>query len=353
MQSNNSDIIIIGAGLTGLTLAHYLRQRHLVVHIVEGRDRIGGRIFTHHTEGMAPIELGATWLGTQHSHLMKLLQELGIEIFKQELGDVAIYEPISTSPPQLVRLPPNDEPSFRVKGGTDRLIHGLANYLDEQTIYLSQIVKSIHIENNMALVRTDKSEFSAPIVVSTLPPYLFVNSIEVKPDLPSELLSIANQTHTWMGESIKIGLTYAHPFWKAVGSSGTIFSNVGPIPEMYDHSDFEESHVALMGFLNGAYFSIGKKERQAIILQQLEKYYGPQVHDYLDYSEFIWRNDGLTFREHMTHVFPHQNNGHHVYQKACFDGRLYIAGTETSAQYPGYMEGAVRSAQNIYLRLFE
>ena len=34
-----------------------------------------------------------------------------------------------------------------------------------------------------------------------------------------------------MGESIKVGLTYATPFWREK-SSETIFSNVGPIPEI-------------------------------------------------------------------------------------------------------------------------
>lgn len=38
-----------------------------------------------------------------------------------------------------------------------------------------------------------------------------------------------------MGESIKVGLTYTTPFWREK-SSETIFSNVGPIPEIYDHS---------------------------------------------------------------------------------------------------------------------
>ena len=39
-----------------------------------------------------------------------------------------------------------------------------------------------------------------------------------------------------MGESIKVGLTYATPLEREK-SSETIFSNVGPIPEMYDHSN--------------------------------------------------------------------------------------------------------------------
>ena len=121
MDRIKSDVVIIGAGLTGLTLAYYLRHSNLDVHVVEARDRIGGRILTNKSSARPPIELGATWLGRSHTELIKLIQELGLDIFDQRLGPTAIYEPISTSPHQLVNLPPNNDPSFRIVGGTDSL----------------------------------------------------------------------------------------------------------------------------------------------------------------------------------------------------------------------------------------
>ena len=84
-----------------------------------------------------------------------------------------------------------------------------------------------------------------------------------------------------MSYSIKISLTYSVPFWRSENSSGTIVSNVGPIPEMYDHSNVEDNRFGLKGFLSGAYFGVTKQERLALILKQLEKYYGPQVHDFI------------------------------------------------------------------------
>ncbi len=73
----------------------------------------------------------------KHSSVIDLLGELNIGIFEQALGDRAIYEPISTSPPQLVTLPPNDEPSFRIQGGSDKLIYTLLDQLDSESIYLN------------------------------------------------------------------------------------------------------------------------------------------------------------------------------------------------------------------------
>jgi len=46
-------------------------------------------------------------------------------------------------------------------------------------------------------------------------------------------------------------------------------------------------------------------------------------------------------------VIPHQNNGHKLFQKALYNNRLYLAGTETSSEFYGYMEGAVRAANRV------
>ena len=77
------NIIIIGAGLTGLLLTYRLKKQGIPALILEARDRVGGRIYTHSSVNETPIEMGATWLGQQHTALVKLLQELSIPIYPQ------------------------------------------------------------------------------------------------------------------------------------------------------------------------------------------------------------------------------------------------------------------------------
>jgi len=348
MKKNESDIVIIGAGLTGLTLAYYLKSKNLSVQLIEARNRIGGRIYTVRTKNSPPIELGATWIGKQHTHLLELLKELNIELFEQLLGDNAIYELNSTSLAQIVQLPPNNDPSFRIKGGSDVLITSLSKKLDKNQLVLNETISSITLNNNQVVLKGNKKIYVASKVVSTLPPHLFINTVHTEPRLPSELIEVAINTYTWMGESIKIALSFATPFWKAEGISGTIFSNVGPIPEMYDHSNFEESKFALKGFMNGSYYSISKKERLELVLTQLEKYYGHGVRSYLNYEETVWKNESYTSVDYKNNLLPHQNNGHEVYRNKFLDNRLFIAGTETSPSFGGYMEGSIRSAQKTY-----
>lgn len=340
--------LIIGAGLTGLTTAYELQKAGKPFLLIEARDRIGGRIHTSRRNDGAALELGATWLGKKHQELIGLLSELGIGVFEQVTGGRAIYEAISTSPAQVVQLPHNDEPSYRIAGGSEMLIRELRSKILSTSVCLSEPVLALKGTPDYVEVTTTKGVYQAKKVISTLPPHLFTSKIKVSPALPGQLLKIARQTQTWMGESIKVGLRYAKPFWREDGGpGGTIFSNVGPVTEMYDHTNIEESKYALKGFLNGTYYSLAREERRDMVLNQLRKYYGDAVDDYLAYEEGVWREEAFTFTPHDSHVLPHQHNGHPIFRETYLDGRLLLAGSETAVIYPGYMDGAVRSGRRV------
>ena len=338
----NTDVLIIGAGLSGLASAYYLRESGKTVTIVESRNRIGGRIDTAGYESNQPIELGATWLGRKYNSLCTLLADLNIDTFEQRIGTKAIYEAISTSPYYLASLPENPEPSLRIKGGSMALISALKAKISAEIILDTRIEKLVD-EGESISAFADGTKITAKKVISTIPPNLFVNRIRFEPQLPSELTTLSKNTHTWMGESIKIALRFDKPFWRTSDLSGTIMSNVGPISEMYDHSNYEESHFSLMGFFNGSFHTLSKEERLHKVLAQLRKYFGNKVDDYLSYHETVWRGEEDTFFPYNSHVLPHQNNGHDLFSKAYMNDKLILSGTETSPQYPGYMEGAVYS----------
>jgi len=345
-------IVIVGAGLSGLTIAYLLQKSGYPSTILEARNRLGGRIHTLRKNGEAPVELGATWFGNQHGHLIELMHELGLERAKQHIGGEVFYEMNSMSSPQLVHLPPGNEDTFRLKYGTDSLINVLAEKLwKDSLVKTDTVVKEISKSSDKINLLTSNEDVEAGIVISTLPPKLFMDTISVDPALLNEFGQIASSTQTWMADSIKVGFTYSRPFWRDAGSSGTIMSNVGPITELYDHFSFNEKAFALKGFMSGSYYSVSAERRKNAALQQLRKFYGEEAAHPLSYIENVWRHEPYTFSGYADSVIPHQNNGHEVYQKPHMKGKLWFAGAETSTISPGYMDGAVYSAQRVVKNL--
>jgi monoamine oxidase len=91
-MSTAAPVVIIGAGLCGLTIAYRLQQANIPFLVLEARERVGGRIHTVRNAQGTPIEMGATWLGKKHTAINALLQELGLDTTEQYLGEHAIYE---------------------------------------------------------------------------------------------------------------------------------------------------------------------------------------------------------------------------------------------------------------------
>ena len=53
--------IVIGAGVSGLSAAKYLKDKGCVVQVLEARDRVGGRINSV-TLGSNTVDMGASWI---------------------------------------------------------------------------------------------------------------------------------------------------------------------------------------------------------------------------------------------------------------------------------------------------
>jgi len=351
MSIINTDIVIIGGGLTGLTLAYLLEQNNSNYAIVEARTRLGGRILTKHNDKETPIELGATWLIEQQTSALRLLQSLHIDVFEQHYGKTAIYHPSGKSNAQLVNLPQNDTKSYRIKNGTHTLIEVLSKKVNQKSIFFNEQIERITLNNQPITVKSKKNIYHCKYIVSTLPPLLFHKTITVKPQLPETLVNVISKTHTWMHNSIRVGLTYKTPFWKENKTSGTIYCSVGAIQEFYDHSNAAANLFAISGFINGELATLTKKERRKLVINQLKSYYGNIALDYLSYEECVWGNENYTTIKSDTFLMPQTNNGHPIFQTSVLDNRLFIGGAETSPRFPGKMEGAITSAYTIFENL--
>ena len=76
------DVCVVGAGYAGLTAAHRLSQGGKSVAVLEARDRVGGRIWTHELADGSPIDRGGGWLGPKHDAIFGLAGEMGVSTYK-------------------------------------------------------------------------------------------------------------------------------------------------------------------------------------------------------------------------------------------------------------------------------
>jgi monoamine oxidase len=87
-------VIIIGAGFSGLAAAYSLYKRKIDFIILEARNRISGRVFSHTIDPKENlvIELGAEWVGNSHTRLRELCQELKLDLENNQFDSHLIYK---------------------------------------------------------------------------------------------------------------------------------------------------------------------------------------------------------------------------------------------------------------------
>jgi monoamine oxidase len=92
--SNQADIIVIGAGMAGVTTARTVHDGGNRVIVLEGRpDRIGGRIWTSRAWGDVPLDLGASWLTHETINpLADIAKAYGVKTVPSELLDLSLRE---------------------------------------------------------------------------------------------------------------------------------------------------------------------------------------------------------------------------------------------------------------------
>ncbi|WP_417495384.1 flavin monoamine oxidase family protein [Maricaulis sp.] len=78
--AHTHDVIIIGAGLSGLRAADLLMDRHDVV-LLEARDRVGGRALAHSFANGDTADLGGQWVGPGQDRLYALIAALGMTTY--------------------------------------------------------------------------------------------------------------------------------------------------------------------------------------------------------------------------------------------------------------------------------
>lgn len=83
MSRRDVDVVIVGAGLAGLTAANRLLKDGWSVRVLEARDRVGGRVYDVQSSFGMRFPLGAAWFGPDETALPALMAEAGLSAAMQ------------------------------------------------------------------------------------------------------------------------------------------------------------------------------------------------------------------------------------------------------------------------------
>ncbi|MFY0596730.1 MAG: FAD-dependent oxidoreductase [Cognatishimia sp.] len=342
-----TETLIIGGGLSGLNLARQLCEAGRDFHLLEARDRFGGRILSETFQGTA-FDLGPAWFWPGQPRMEALISELNLKRFDQYSQGALTFED-EGGRVERGRGFASMEGSYRLQGGLGALIEALVANLPSSNLSLSTQVVSLQKTSDGVAAKTSGGQrFDAQNVVLSLPPRL-AGALEYSPALNPAAHQTMDATATWMAGQAKAVAVYKTAFWRDAGLSGDAMSRHGPMVEIHDASPATDGPYGLFGFI-GVPAQVRHDNTAAMkeaVVAQLVRMFGPEAANPETVFFKDWAFDPDTSTEtDLEPLYQHPTYGMPQVLSNIWNGRLIFSGTETGQMFGGYLEGALESAAN-------
>jgi monoamine oxidase len=233
----------------------------------------------------------------------------------------------------------------RIVGGSQLISQRVAAALGS-SVNLSTPVRSIAQTESGVTVTSDALTVQAKHVIVAVPPTLAAR-IDYAPLLPAARDLLMQRLA--MGALMKVEAVYATPFWRTNKLTGQFLTVGGPVGYAFDNSPPDGSPGVLAGFVGGAQnLKWGPKpaaERRAAVLAQYARIFKDnRFLSPIDYFDMDWTQEQWSRGGPTAFAAPGALTSFGPALRAPV-GRIHWAGTETSAYWQGYMDGAVRSGE--------
>lgn len=231
----------------------------------------------------------------------------------------------------------------RIAGGAHQACERMAERLGTR-VRLGEPVRAVHQDGDGVTVQSTRGQYRADVAVMALPP-LLADAIDYRPGLPVRRAS----GQTARGCAVKVNLVYPEPVWREHGLSGWSLNAQGPLLSTVDDSPAEGEVGVLTGFVTGSeahrFAALDRQRQRAAAVEQAARLF-PMLPAPIGFHLTDWVNEpysqgcyaalfgpGDWLRHGPTLTTAHQ--------------RVHWAGTETSTEYFGLMEGAIRSGRRV------
>lgn len=432
-------VVVVGAGLAGLTAAVDLTAAGVDTVVLEARDRVGGRTRGIEVTPGTWVDAGGAYLGDRHTDLHATLARLGLKtapttmlgasrfafgpfagsregrfpplnavalgdlfdrldaltaavrvdapwltpdaaaldgltaarwaeanlrhpdarlFFRLFLGEMMAADPAEISVLHMAfYLGSGGGVSYlnafsggaqqdRVDGGAHQVCELLAAGLGGR-VRLNSPVHAVRQDADAATVYTSGTAYRCDAVVMAVPP-LLADAVDYRPEPPPRRAG----ERTRPGCAVKVHLIYPAPLWRGGGHSGWSMSARGPLLSTVDDSPDGGAGV-LTGFVTGTeahrFAALPPAAQRAEALDQVATLF-PGLPPPIGFHVTDWVHATYS-RGCYAALFGPGDWVRHGPRLTAAHGRVHWSGTETSTEFFGLMEGAVRAghavAQNI------
>ena len=351
------NVIIVGAGASGLAAAKKLEEEGISYQILEATEKLGGRIQKNESLADFSIDIGAEWIHEDKSILNYLISQPGNEPNVETI----LYQPmnvqqvIGNTISQIANQDMVDyyadyitEYKFKSTTWYDYIHENFTQNIEQNIIYNSK-VKTIDYSGDLVILTTDNgTEYQAGKVILTVSiGVLRSNAINFNPPLPAEKITAIQDVKFFPG--FKLFMKFSDQFYPDVIAIGEL----GGEKTYYDVAYGKESEDHILGLISignstEKYYVLGSSDAIVdSVIQELDGYFNGLASQYYlgsyiyedwsqqTYTQGTWTSDFEASSENLN---------------ASIDDKIYFAGetynvhgiTPTQGFY--IIRGSVQSA---------
>lgn len=361
-HSFSGDVIIIGAGASGLAAANALKRNGVEFTILEATDHYGGRVQKNAEFADFLIDLGAEWIHHDAPILNRLIGsdagEPPVELISYTPTEIYAWDgeelsPISTAEIVLGQW---SYPEYKFKSTTwyDFVDQHFAQPVKDRIVY-NQVVASIDYRADRVVVSTRSGqEYRADKVIVTVSPAVLQREvINFTPTLTSERLAAINSIELLPG--FKLFLKFDRDFYADIVEYITDDGDRTYIDAAFGKESNDHVMAALVtGPVANAYYELG--DQSAIVqgmIAELDLIYDGQASDAFtgDFVLTDWGRHAFTFGTWTGEVGDKDQMD---LMRSPLDNKVYFAGASLQRHgQDGTVHGAIMSGYDVVRDLLE